>query len=295
MNSLSRFVLLCALSLSPFAQSQPAPLESIRDCKLVPTDWGDGDSFQIKTPDGTEHTIRLYAVDCLETGELDDSDLRRLRSQRRYFGITEAAATTPESIAIAKEYGDAATDFTKEQLSKPFTIHTRLHKAPGDRKHHRIYAFVETADGLDLGTELVKAGLARPSGRSTETIQGISAERYQQQLADYEYQALKRNNGIWKHTDWDKLPLERDTQRKEDEEDEAAAGHALHEDFRLNPNTASLEELDRLPFIGPKLAEAIIDARDEEPFEETKDLKRVPRIKQKTLAKFEMYLDFNIP
>jgi hypothetical protein len=47
----------------------------------------DEDSFQIQTPEGQEHTIRLYGADCIEWHVSDDSDARRLRAQRRYFGI----------------------------------------------------------------------------------------------------------------------------------------------------------------------------------------------------------------
>jgi DNA uptake protein ComE-like DNA-binding protein len=291
-----RAALITALAiLSPLANAQPKPLESIKGCTFIPTEWADGDSFQIQTPDEEKLIVRLYVADCLEIGAMDETDSRRLRDQRRHFGITDVKGDEADPVTFAKQFGTKAKEFTKSQLQRPFTIHTRRHKAPGDGKHIRIYAFVQTADGLDLGTELVKAGLARPSGRSSETIAGISADRYQQQLSDYEDQAEKRDKGIWKHTDWDKLPQERDTQRKEDEEDEAAAGEPLPEDFRLNPNTATVKQLDRLPFIGPKLAEAIINARDEEPFEEAKDLIRVDRIEKKTLAKFEKYLDFTTP
>lgn len=290
MNSLSRLVLLCVLVLPITAA--PKQLEKFEGCKLVAADWADGDSFLIKKPDGITMTIRLYGVDCLETGEMNDTQLRRLRTQRRYFGITEAAPTAKESIAIAKGYGDEATDYTKQQLQKPFTIHTRMQKTPGDGKHERFYALVETTEKKDLATELVRAGLARAHGVSADGPGARTRERYKEILSDYEFQAAKRGNGIWAVTDWDKLPAERDIQRLEDEEDKIARGKALPEDFRLNPNTASHDELMKLPGVAEKIAKLIIE---KQPYEKPEDLLEVDGIGPKKLADIRPYLEFANP
>ncbi len=80
--------------------SQAADLKKIENCTLIPTDWADGDSFRIQIPakpadkDGPGHkareiTVRLYGADCMESKIHDETDGRRLRAQRRYFGITE--------------------------------------------------------------------------------------------------------------------------------------------------------------------------------------------------------------
>jgi endonuclease YncB( thermonuclease family) len=277
------------------AFASPKPLLRFADCTLVPTDWADGDSFRVKTATGEELTIRLYGVDCLETPPLDETDSRRLRAQRRYFGITEAAPTPTESIALATGFGAQAAKFTAQRLQLPFTVHTRMQKALGDGKHERFFAFLETADKKDLATELVREGLARAYGVSSEGPDGRSRERYKEILADIELQAAKRGKGIWAATDWDKLPAERDIQRLEDEEDQIAQGGALPPNFRLNPNTAARDDLDLLPGIGEVLADAIIEARDDAPFEQPEDLMRVPGIKQKTLDKCRQYLDFARP
>jgi competence protein ComEA len=292
-----RAALITALAiLSPLAQAQPAPLESIKDCILIPTEWADGDSFQIQTPDGTQHTIRLYGADCLEYHVNDDTDSRRLRAQRSYFGITTAKPTRSESIEMAIGLGKTAAEYTAKQLERPFTIHTRKQNALGDGKHQRIFAFVDTFEGKDLATELVRQGLARAYGVCNDGPNELSEQRYREILTDFELQAAKLGKGAWNLTNWDKLPAERDIHRIEEEDNEIAQGNGiLPPDFRLNPNKASRDDLDRLPGIGETLANRIIEARADALFEEPKDLMRVYKIKQKTLAKFEKYLDFTIP
>jgi endonuclease YncB( thermonuclease family) len=42
------------------------PLVALHGCKFIPTEWADGDSFEIQAADGTHHTIRLYGADCIE-------------------------------------------------------------------------------------------------------------------------------------------------------------------------------------------------------------------------------------
>lgn len=59
----------------------------------------------------------------------------------------------------------------------------------------------------------------------------------------------------------------------------------------ININTASLEQLDALPGIGPKLAQAIIDYRTEfGPFETVEDLLYVSGIGEKKLEAMRDYI-----
>ncbi len=270
----------------------PKPLQTFKECTFVSSEWADGDSFQIKFADGKMMTVRLYAADCMELHINTDSDTRRLRDQRRYFGITVVKGDAPDFVSLATGFGKKAHEFTEKALQMPFTIHTRLHKVLGDGKNERFYAFVVTANGEDLATELVSAGLARTRGLGTEMIDGTSRERYKEKLADLEAQAAKREKGIWKFTDWDKLPDERDVQRKEDEEDAIAEGDVLPVDFCINPNTAGRDDLILLPEIGEVLADAIMEYRDERPLLKEEDLLNVPGIKQMTLDIIKQYLEF---
>lgn len=294
MTSFRMLLLLLAVLLSS-VYAAPKPLQTIKGCTFKHTEWADGDSFQVVTPQGDTLNIRLYAVDCLETRNDPDSAERRLYNQRAYFGITGVKGDARSPVALAIRWGERARSFSEDMLAEPFTIHTRHHKAPGDPANPRIYAFVETHMGGDLAQKLVEAGLARVKGHITDRSEEWSRERYHEHLLDLEIRAAKKGEGIWEHTDWDKLPDERDFQRKEDEDNQEVKENALDENFRLNPNTADREELDLLPGIGERLADAIIEAREELQFEEAKDLMRVPGIKHKTLAKFERYLDFHLP
>src|SRR5437660_9960643 len=95
--------------------------------------------------------FRLFMVDAAETDAMTPG---RLVEQAKYFTIT-----VPQAI----EVGQAAKEFTREKLSEPFTVFTRMSDAMGRSKLERFYAFVQTKDG-DLGEQLVRNGLARIYG-----------------------------------------------------------------------------------------------------------------------------------
>lgn len=201
------------LFLALIASSAAQELKNIGPCRHVPTEWADGDSFQIATPDGKAVTIRLYGADCIEWHVTDESDARRLREQRRYFGISGQAGKSAESIQLAKDFGKAAAEETARALSKPFTIHTTFADARGDGKYQRVYAFVTTADGEDLSARLVKLGLARAFGVYRETADGVSKAELVERFDDLELQAARLGKGVWAKTDWKALPDERRAQR----------------------------------------------------------------------------------
>lgn len=60
----------------------------------------------------------------------------------------------------------------------------------------------------------------------------------------------------------------------------------------LNPNTASLAQLQTLPGVGPALSERIIEARNERPFRNLDDLDRVKGIGPAKLEKLRNHLIF---
>ncbi len=286
-----RFI-LCLITLFavllPVSAAPPRPLQNIEPCEFVATPWADGDSFQVRFPDGSLHTLRLYGVDCLEYHVADDSDARRLRAQRRHFGITGVPPKATEAIALAKDFGRQAAETTAALLAKPFTVHTRFRDALGDGKHKRIYAFITCADGADLASTLVKSGLARAYGVDSDTPDGRALDESAAMLADLELQAAKRGVGIWAKTNWDDLPTERQIQRSEDQELKlATAKPTLPATFTLDPNTAARDDLMKLPGIGEEMANRIIEGR---PYDKPEALLEVSGIGPKSLARLAPYL-----
>jgi len=269
-------------------QGRGKALEKIEACIFVQTDWADGDSFLIKTGAGDQHTIRLYGVDCLEMHVRDDSDATRLRAQRRYFGISEVGGLPQASIALAKEYGKLAADETAKALARPFTIHTSFADARGNPKFKRIYAFVTTADGEDLGELLVNKGLARAFGVSRKTPAGEQRDDYKERLRDLELVACRQECGIWAETDCDNLLEERQRERTEDAELGSAIGRKKAPPTpKFDLNTAARDELMSIPGVGEKTAIRIIEGRPYATFEE---LDEVEGIGLKTLDELKNYV-----
>lgn len=270
--------ILC--SPSPAAE----PLQSFPNCTLVDTQWADGDSFLVRLPDQRELTFRLYGVDCFEIHlQGDDSNARRLRDQRRYFGIAD--------IEVAKGHGKIALDKVKDKLSRPFTVHSAFADGRGDGRFKRFYAFVTTADGEDLGSWMVSQGLARAFGVNRETKDGVTGKEYEARLQDLELSAAKLGRGAWADTNWAKLPEERQQAREEAREIDLAKNGPTNTQ-PVDPNTAAKDELQTLPGIGEAIANRIIAARENGRYAKPDDLLRVEGIGEKTLARFQDRLVF---
>ena len=264
------------------------PLTKLEGCTFVPADWADGDSFLIRTDDGKEHTLRLYGADCFEWHVTDETGARRLREQRRYFGISEIGASPQASIELAKGFGKTAAGRVAVLLKSPFTVHTVYADAGGDGRYKRIYGFATLADGRELSSVLVEEGLARAVGVYYGTPDGKTGAESGGAMRDFELQAAKRGAGIWAKTNWEKLPEERRQRRQEVTELKMASGkETLPKDFLLDPNTAARDELMRLPGIGEMMANRMIEGR---PYEKLEDLLEVPGIGPKTLEKLTPYL-----
>ena len=274
-------------------QSHAGEMQTFNGCSLIVTEWADGDSFRVKFPDGNEHTVRLYGVDCIEARISDTTDARRLRSQRRYFGISNYSDGEIDSSSRAKEYGRKSAELVRRLLAKKFTVHTAFADAGGDGKYKRIYGYVDMANGEDLGGHLVELGLARAFGVKRERPGVITGEEYMEGLRDLELQAAKRSAGIWRYTDWDSLPGERKKERDEEAElkRDVNGGGAIAL-ASINPNHAPRDQLMQLPGIGETMANRIIEGREDGLYRKPEDLARVRGIGLGTIKNLRKYLSF---
>lgn len=281
--SLVKFLCLFAL-LIPTALGED--LKTFENCALEPTEWADGDSFQVRLPDGRKQTVRLYGADCIEMHvQGDDSNARRLRDQRRYFGIAD--------ITLAKSVGEAAKAETAKLLEKPFTVQTAFADGRGDGRFSRVYAFVRTHEGKDLSATLVSMGLARAFGVTRQRADGTAGTEWMQELKDLELTAARAGRGAWAHTNWDKLPEFRKEAREEQTEIEEAKGVATaSENKPIDLNLAARDELMALPGVGEKTANRIIGAR---PFKSVEDLTKVPSLSKAAIEKLRPFVVVTTP
>ena len=81
-------------------------------------------------------------------------------------------------------------------------------------------------------------------------------------------------------------------QKKECAQIQAPSTFAEKEITKVNVNTASMEELVTLPGVGKKLAERIVEAREEKRFNSLEDLERVKGVGGKMLVKLEGRVSF---
>lgn len=275
-----RFLLIAPGFISVHAQ--PAVMESHPEACWVDAPFNDGDSFLV-TFAGTNHVVRLYFVDCPESVSNDESDQRRILEQKRYFGITNGL----EMVRMGKEAAARTRDLLKD---RPFTVHTALAEALGRSKKPRIYGMITLEDGRDLAQVLVDEGFARIKGLGRATPTGIGTEEYSTFLQDRELVAALGRKGCWGLTDPTRLALMRGEQRAEKSKlklETSGVDDSLSEDDPLDLNTASKEALQTLPDLGQTLAERIVKHR---PYRSVQELDRVPGIGPESLAKWQAYL-----
>ena len=267
---MKRLVAVLTLALATAAAGQE--LQKFEGCRMVDSDWADGDSFPVKLPDGQEIVLRLYYVDCNETSATTETDQRRVRGQSSYFGIDDHQVTLASGRLAAGE--------VRKLLTEPFTVHTAFAAAPGRSAKPRTYGFVTLADGRDLGEVLVGDGLARSFGLRRGTPDGRTTDAAEAQMDDLELGAAIARRGIWAETDAQRLISLREAQRAEERELQEAFGPRAGEP--IDPNTASVDEIMLLPGIGEVLAERIVKGR---PYKTIDDLRRVPGVGDKVFAK----------
>lgn len=270
---LSVLFLSCCLATALSA----AELETIENVTLIEDDSNDGDSFKVKAA-GKEQIFRLYYVDCLETTAGTDAELERIREQQYHFGLAD-----PGDVV---RFGKQATEYVKQVLSRPFTVHTGYAFAPGRSATGRYYAFIETHDGRDLGHLLVEQGLARIHGKTRPDPHDTPSETVLEELQDMRSMAMLNRAGIWGETDPRLLADMHKRQREKDRERKVLRKKLNPKrtscDEPLDLNAVATEELQQLPGIGRVKAATIFAGR---PYQSVEDLLKIPGIGEKTLAK----------
>jgi endonuclease YncB( thermonuclease family)/predicted flap endonuclease-1-like 5' DNA nuclease len=278
----------------------------LNNCRLIANPANDGDSFHVSAGE-KEYLFRLYFVDAPETDEMIPG---RLVEQVKYFTLT-----VPQAI----EVGQAAKAFTRERLSQPFTVFTRMSDAMGQSRIERVYAYVQTKDG-DLGEQLVRNGLARIYGFKAAPP-GLKSWRIElEKLQQLENEAKQEKIGAWginigrlnvrpaNSPSFSVFVPEQKTSRSRPPtaslpfspapksgtltEPAGTAGpnrSHLKEKTplgKIDINTATEKELTTVPGIGHVMAARIIAAR---PFRSADDLRRVSGIGDKKYAQIRPY------
>ncbi len=154
-----------------------------KDCELLPNPANDGDSFHVRAG-RREYIFRLYFVD---TPETDVSIPDRVAEQAKYFGVT-----VPQTLQIGLE----AERYTREKLSRPFTVITCKEDARGRSRLPRYFAFVEL-HGESLAEDLIANGLARVYGAKADAPNLHSAAAEEQQLHQLERRAKAQELAGW--------------------------------------------------------------------------------------------------
>lgn len=266
-------VCLClAAGVRADEDATPGGLEHWEQVEWVADPSNDGDSFSVRY-DGAEYLLRLYYVDAPETSASSETDARRVREQSRYFGL--------ESHRDTVHFGQAAAEFTRTMLARPFTVYTARATAPGRSVSRRIYAFVETSGSEDLAALLVARGLARAYGVRRALPDGTSAVDAAAGFSDLESAAMLDRAGLWSASNSKRLIAARAESRQELAELRDIDTSTRFPAGLIDINTAGLRELEMLPGVGPVTARNIVAHR---PFSKPEDLLRVPRITALTVT-----------
>ncbi len=153
------------------------------DCRLIPNESNDGDSFHVKWHT-REYIFRLLFVD---TCESETSLPERLAEQAAYFGISDK-----DVVRMGKE----AKKFSADWLKEPFTAYTQFDDAMGRSDKDRDYAIITRGDE-DLAVALVSRGLARIHGKQEVPDDMASVQTIRFRLKKAEADARQNKLGAW--------------------------------------------------------------------------------------------------
>jgi DNA uptake protein ComE-like DNA-binding protein len=282
-GSLSQRLLIFLLSFVAVARADEQWV-TYKGCLYLPNAANDGDSFHVRAA-GREYIFRLYFVDAPET---DLSIPDRVAEQAKYFHAT---------IQEALQIGIEAQRFTRQKLSRPFTIRTCKQDAQGRSRRPRYFAFVQTDSADDLGEQLIANGLARVYGAATGLPGMRTPEGEWRKLEQLERKAKKQKIGGW-GIRAGRLHIRAAAQPSPSTDSFDAFIHpnaaATSErqmpgpGAKLDINSASMEALQNIPGVGNVLAGRIVRAR---PFKSSNDLRHVKGIGDRNYQKLRPYFE----
>ncbi|MES2708438.1 MAG: hypothetical protein V4726_17730 [Verrucomicrobiota bacterium] len=177
-----------APSLPLDARGQPiAQYQVITDTQLIEDPANDGDTFLIKTPEGTRR-FSLYYADAVET---DGGQPESAREMAENFGF--------DSEEPLRTLGVEARDFSLRLLnSTPFRVVTRWEEVPGDNSFYAFIYLKDPEQGLiDLSQWLVRYGLAMIRVCERDCPDGTPAAQYLLRLREEETRSQNESHGAW--------------------------------------------------------------------------------------------------
>ena len=215
--------------------------EVLEKCRLTTNAVTDGDSFHV-THQGRSYIFRLYFVDAPEA---DATLTERAKDQAAYFGV--AAKDIPQG-------GQMAAKFAQEKLAgRDFTVVTRYQNALGRSSLARFYCVV-LVGGKNLAEEMVASGQARIYGLRANWPDGERSATFINKLKNLELTAREKRLGMWNPKEF--------TRASSPGPAAVPKGKIVKGSGQaVDLNEAPFEELQRLPGVGPKLAELIIASR----------------------------------
>ena len=232
-------VSLAALLLAACAATASAEWVKLEKVALRSDPSNDGDSFHVKPTNikTRNYLFRLYFVD---TPESETSLPERLQVQADYFGIPD-----PKDVV---KVGKDAVKFTEKFLEDGnFTVYSRLSDALGRSDKDRDYAMVLNAAGEDLGTELVRNGLARVYGQGSDLSDLDPYKRDEdawfRRLRQVELEAKKEKRGGWAYAGGPANPLAALTAPREVAEQDVVLARSIYLYPLAAPNGAPMGQL----------------------------------------------------
>ncbi|MFD0893478.1 hypothetical protein KBB96_18785 [Luteolibacter ambystomatis] len=178
---------------SPASTDRQGRYDVYRGCTLANEKHNDGDSFEVRLPDGRTEVFRLYFIDTPEsqfrTYRGGDDNHTRIKQQGDYFGISSEQAV---------DIGRRAKEFILPLLAKrPFTLYTVWDSPFNDQRYHAFIEVEQEGKTRWLDELLIERGFCRIFTKGADMPDGTPLNRRKDQLHAMEREAKARRAGAW--------------------------------------------------------------------------------------------------